>query len=352
VFKLSASNGFEAQVPYVVSSPDARGKVALVAPVATWQAYNTWGGYDLYTGAGGDRRSWEVSFDRPYAQPGDADMLYGVLAVVAHAERLGIPLAYLTDLDVAARPDALTGARAYVTMGHDEYWTPTMRARVLAARRAGTNLAFLGANTEYWRIRLVPTDNGPLRGMVSYKSDANEDPLAGTDPVEATARFRDAPDAAPEDELTGLHYDCYPVDADYRVTDPGWWGFAGTGVVQGSTFPHLVGIEADRASLTSTTPRPLQVLSDSPYSCAGAPTSSQSVYFTDPWSGAGVFTAGTLRWTCAPLRQCGRVIVSARTAAFTGRVLDNVLRAFAVGPAGLRHPARDTLAALASTPSP
>ena len=66
VLKLRARSGAETQVPYVVSSPSARGTVALVAPVTTWQAYNAWGGYSLYQGAPGDRRAWAVSFDRPY----------------------------------------------------------------------------------------------------------------------------------------------------------------------------------------------------------------------------------------------------------------------------------------------
>ena len=51
--------------PYVVSSPSAAGTVALVAPFTTYQAYNQWGGYSLYHGPDGDRRSWAVSFDRP-----------------------------------------------------------------------------------------------------------------------------------------------------------------------------------------------------------------------------------------------------------------------------------------------
>ena len=126
LFKLTAASGWQSHVPFVVRSPSVTGRVVLAVPVATWQAYNAWGGYSLYVGRNGDRRAWQVSFDRPYADPGTTDMLFGVAPVVERAERLGIPLAYLTDLDVAARPQALAGARAYVTLGHDEYWTPGM----------------------------------------------------------------------------------------------------------------------------------------------------------------------------------------------------------------------------------
>ncbi|MGZ4749015.1 MAG: N,N-dimethylformamidase beta subunit family domain-containing protein [Oryzihumus sp.] len=345
LLKLTASTGWQSHVPYVVRSTTVTGRVVLVAPVATWQAYNTWGGYSLYAGRNGDRRAWRVSFDRPYADPGTTDMVYGVLPVVERAERLGIPLAYLTDLDVDARPDALAGARAFVTLGHAEYWTPAMRERVLAARAAGTNLAFLGANTEYWRIRLASTGTGRRRAVVSYKSDAASDPVRAREPALTTARFRDPPAAVPEEALTGVRYECFPVDAGYRVVSPGWWGFAGTGVVRGSTFAHLVGVEADRVYPVPGLPRPMEVLSDSPYSCGGVPTAAESAYFT-VGSGAGVFTAGTLRWTCALVRRCGPVTISPGTARFVRRVLDNVLRAFAIGPAGRRHPAHDNLARL------
>src|SRR5207253_3014117 len=42
VFKLVTSTGWQAHVPYVVSSRSSVGRTALVFPVATWQAYNDW----------------------------------------------------------------------------------------------------------------------------------------------------------------------------------------------------------------------------------------------------------------------------------------------------------------------
>ena len=66
LFKLVTGSGWQAAVPYVVTSTSVEGRVVVVAPVATWQAYNAWGGYSLYAGPSGDRRAWRVSFDRPY----------------------------------------------------------------------------------------------------------------------------------------------------------------------------------------------------------------------------------------------------------------------------------------------
>ena len=334
VFKLRAATGWQAHVPYVVSSLSSRDRVALVFPVTTWQAYNDWGGYSLYDAPAGDRRSWAVSFDRPYPAPGAMEMGFGAVPVVVAAERLGIPLAYLTNIDVALRDDALRGARAYVSSGHDEYWTQGMRDHVEQARSTGTNLVFLGANTMYWRVRL----EGAGRVVVGYRSDAALDPAPR---AVRTGLGRDDPQDGAEHGLTGMEYECFPVDAPFRVASPDWWGFAGTGTRRGEELDHLVGVEADRVYPVRGTPRPLQVLASAPYSCRGVPTSAQAVYYTTP-SGAAVLNVGTLRWTCALVDRCP-VPLTRRTVRFVNRVTGTVLRDFALGPAAARHPARDNL---------
>ncbi len=127
VLKLRTASGAETQVPYIVSSRSAEGTVALVAPVTTWQAYNDWGGYSLYDGPGG-ARSWAVASTGPYhAKLGANDYRTAALPIVIRAERLGVPLSYFANVDLHARPHLLDGARGYVSMGHDEYWTTQMR---------------------------------------------------------------------------------------------------------------------------------------------------------------------------------------------------------------------------------
>ena len=336
VLKLRTGSGWETAVPYVVQSPSARGTVALVVPVTTWQAYNEWGGYSLYAGPDGDRRSWAVSFDRPFnLATGANDYRTAAIPVIVRAERLGIPLSYFANVDLDEDPAVLEGARGYVSMGHDEYWTPAMREAVERARDSGTNLAFLGANTMYWRIRL----DGRIQ--TGYRADAVLDPLRSSRPDEATSQFRDASAPDPEQTLTGMMYECYPVDAPYVVASPAWWGFRGTRVRVGDRFEGLVGPEADRVYPNERTPRPMEVLSHTSYSCRGVTTSAQSVYYTTP-SGAGVFNAGTLRWGCAIVDRCEHPL-GVRTRDFVRTVTDNILRAYAGGPVGRSHRARDTL---------
>jgi hypothetical protein len=332
-----------------VSSPSTRGTVALVVPVATWQAYNLWGGYSLYHGPPGDLPSFAVSFDRPYQGVGGLnDFRSTVIPVVVRAEASGVPLSYLTDVDLQQHPGALAGARGYVSVSHSEYWTVRMRTAVLRARNDGTNLAFLGANTEYWRIRLSRRTTGPDRLETGYHYYAALDPDRTAHPSVATSRFRDPPDPRPENAMVGMLYECYPVDAAYRVVSPRWWGFAGTRVRRGTTFDGLVGPEADRVYPDRHSPHPLEILSDSPYDCLGTPTTSQSVYYTTR-SGAGVFASGTLRWGCALDDTCD-VPLSAATERFVRRVTANLLHAFAQGPVGPRHPAHDNVAGFHLSP--
>ena len=98
--------------------------------VETWQAYNTWGGYDLYKGPDGAyaSRSLVVSLDRPYDGNGADMFLTYERNVVKLAELMGLPLAYVTSMDIAADPHLLDGASALISLGHDEYWSPAERA--------------------------------------------------------------------------------------------------------------------------------------------------------------------------------------------------------------------------------
>lgn len=135
------------------------------------------------------------------------------------------------------------------------------------------------------------------------------------------------------------------MDAPFRVASDSWWGFAGTGVRTGDSFAHLVGVEADRVYPTESTPRPLEIVGHVNYSCGGVTTSAQAIYYTTE-SGAAVFNAGTLRWTCALSARCGAGFgATAATRRFVRRVTGNVLTAFASGPAGPDLPARDNVGA-------
>ncbi|MFF4563802.1 N,N-dimethylformamidase beta subunit family domain-containing protein [Streptomyces sp. NPDC001435] len=343
LLRLDAATGHQRYVPLIVRSVRGTGRTVLLHAPATWQAYNRWGGSSLYAGATGsyETRSLAVSFDRPYDMDGAAKFRVYEWAAVVLAERLGIPLAYSTGLDVHADPTVLDGAAAVVCLGHDEYWTPQQRAHVTQARDAGTNVAFLGANTCFRRIRLEPGRGADDRTVVCYKSAYRADPCYPGQPALVTTDFRTAPAPDPESSLTGVLYEGYPVDAPYVVHSAGHWLHEGTGVRAGDAFPHLVGVEYDRVMPGAGTPRLLEITAHSPLVCAGRPSHSDSAYYTVP-SGAGVFASGTMRWVEALVAGTGELGrdhgMDARTRAFVTRTTENLLRAFAEGPTARHRP--------------
>ncbi|MEU4949412.1 N,N-dimethylformamidase beta subunit family domain-containing protein [Streptomyces lavendulae] len=357
LLRLDAQGG-EGQrfVPVTVRSAATAGRTVIVNAVATWQAYNRWGGYGSYDGPSGGyaSRSLAVTFDRPYEYDDGAGLFLVYEApLVALAERLGIPLAYATTTDVAREKRLLEGASAVLSLGHDEYWSPEQRAHFTAARDAGTNIAVLGANCCFRRIRLEASDLGPDRTVVCYKSSYDQDPgFKRGHP--ATVDFRSPPAADPESSLLGVIYDGYPVDAPYVVTNPGHWLFEGTGAKAGDSFAHLVGVEYDKVNTGFPTPRPIEILAHSPVVCEGRPSHQDSAYYTVP-GGAGVFATGTMRWVEAldasgDGRSGADHGLDARAGALTTRVTENLLRAFAAGPAGRSRPARDNVKEVYGTP--
>ena len=345
LFLLTDAQGHGRWVPLTVRSSSTSGAIVLINAVTTWQAYNAYGGYSLYQGPHGGYadRAYAVSFDRPIDYGAGAGDFYGnELPVVQLAEKLDLPVAYVTDTDIDADPHLLDGARAVISLGHDEYWSQAMRDEVTRDRDAhGMNVAFLGANAVYRHIRMSATPIGPERLETDYK-DGSIDPIRHTDPAEATYQWRYGPDPRPESVLTGAYYQCNPVQGDMVVADPSNWLFHGVSVSAGMHLSGLAGHEYDQVDLAVPTPRPIDVLFHSPVVCNGKHGFQDSAYYTTP-SGAGGFDSGTSAWICGLTPSCSP---SAAQRDIVTTVTSNLLRAFAAGPAGKTHPAVDNTAAL------
>ncbi|SNQ46083.1 conserved exported hypothetical protein [Frankia canadensis] len=345
LFRLDASTGDHRYIPLTVRGPGAAGRVVILNAVTTWQAYNAWGGYSLYHGPRGFAdRARVVSFDRPYDYgDGAADFTGNEQPLVALAERLNLPVDYETDVDLHADPHLLDGARAVISLGHDEYYSPAMRTALTAARDRGTNLAFLGANAVYRRIRLDPSPLGADRLETAYKV-AQEDPVYGRDDARITANWPSPPRANPESSLTGGMYQCNPVHGDMVISRPQSWLLAGTGLAAGARLPGLIGSEYDRVDDAYPTPHPIEVIAHSPITCRGAPDHSDVSYYSAP-SGAGVFDSGTSAWACALADVCGPGAHGPAIQQPITRITTTLLTAFAAGPAGRTHPAVDAVPA-------
>jgi len=227
----------------IVRAPaGSRSAILVQVPVNTWQAYNSWGGRSLYDIAGAAARANSVSFDRPYAwsAPGNQSPMGREYPFVLFLEQSGYDVSYQTDVDTDRDPTSLLDHRLVISLGHDEYWTEAMRNAFRAARDAGVNLAFMGANDVYWRVRY---DDGG-RTIVDYKS--GDDPVRGS--VLQTGYFRVL--ESPECKLIGIQHQGGELDwpaGDYSVVASSLahpW-FAGTGFDATSVLRGLVGVETD-----------------------------------------------------------------------------------------------------------
>ncbi len=290
LLKLVAS-GAERYVPLTVTDPSSHDPLVVMDAVTTWQAYNDWGGRNLYWGPfmESGTRSRVVSFDRPYARgDGASDFLHGELPLISLLEQAGLDATYWTDIDLHQHPELLLRHRALLSLGHDEYWSTAMRHGATVARDHGVNLAFLGANAVFRHIRLQASPLGPDREEVNYKpASARADPAWRTNRREVTTDWREPPLHQPESSLLGELYECNPTRADGVVVQPGSWLLAGTGLGTGSRLPNLVGPEYDRAMPSFPTPRGVELVLHSPLRCRFHSSFSDVTYYTTA-SGAGV----------------------------------------------------------------
>jgi hypothetical protein len=231
--------------------------------------------------------------------------------------------------------------RGIIIPGHDEYYTVEMRKNLESARDAGVNIGFFGANNVYRRIRLEDSATGEARLEVNYR-DATRDPLYGKDNERVTTSFRESPAANPESSLTGSYYECNPVEADWVVGDASMWMFEGSQFKNGDRVSKMVGNEYDRVTPGAPTPANIQVLAHSPVTCRGKASFADSTWYTVP-SGAGVFTAATFGWSPRLLDACPTGPPTTPICKLQ-KVTENILDAFAEGPAGVKHPSVSNLA--------
>src|SRR5579884_2624369 len=237
--------GASATTYLVVREDHSRSDVLVQVPVNTWEAYNGWGGKSLYDISSTNAKpAIRVSFDRPFAWwlPGGQGPIGWELPLVGFLEREGYDVSYQSDVYTSGHPRSLLDHKLLVDAGHDEYWTKTMRDAWDAARDAGVNLAFMGANDAYWQVKLQ--DRG--RTIYTWKSTYDPEP----NPALKTAMFRELVPPRYECELIGIQHQGVGLNwqpGDYTVepsafTSP--W-LAGTGFRPGDVLRGLVSVESD-----------------------------------------------------------------------------------------------------------
>ncbi len=260
--KLVGKNtGKQSFVPFVVRD-DSSSDILMQLSVTTYAAYNGWGGKSLYPHNSVGTPAVMVSLNKPFAYNGNASNYPGAgevsrweLPMATFLERAGFDVSYCTDIDTHQDPEMLLKHKAFLCVGHDEYWSWEMRANVTRARDSGVDLGFFSGNTCYWQIRVAADSRGtPNRTIVCYKDRAlTQDPYMNDgDPDHrrlVTVRWRDFPVLMPEDALLGVMYlGQYQASSNLQFTtgiERTPWLSRGTGLVDSSVLFGLVGYEAD-----------------------------------------------------------------------------------------------------------
>jgi hypothetical protein len=221
-------------------------------------------------------------------------------------EQSGYDVTYSTDIDTHLHPESLLKHKAFVSAGHDEYWTRQMYDAVETARDSGINLAFLGADAVHWQVRLEPstTHDTPDRVIVCYR-DATLDPAP--DPNLKTLEWRDPSLNRPQQSLIGVQYSggLNPNVPFVAQSTDGNWVYLDTGFKDGDQAQPIVGYETDAFDPSYPAPENITrtLLSTSPYvdNFGNSVMSNASLYEAER-SYSWVFASGTMSWSWALAR--------------------------------------------------
>lgn len=234
------------------SKPGARTKILIQLTSNTYNAYNTWGGFSLYSfNARAKVQGHRVSFLRPPSSQFNS----WERPFVEWAERNGYVLDFAANSDLEFHPELLANYRLVLSVGHDEYWSAKMRDNLEDFIGNGGNVAFFSGNTCCWQVR--SEDNGAA--LTSWKQWHNLDPVfPGDDHKLLSTLWSHHLVGRPENQLTGVgflwggyrksHGQFMDDKAEYAVHRPEHWIFEGTNLKRGDAFGDkdtIVGYECD-----------------------------------------------------------------------------------------------------------
>lgn len=281
---------FQSYMIFIVRD-DRRADFIFQCSDLTWQSYNRWPYWHSMYDEG--HQPWintngaKVSFDRPYGiyvnelpsafnplSNGSGEFLLWEYPLCYWMEKEGFDVTYISNLDTHADSSELLRAKAFLSVGHDEYWTHEMFNNVKNARDAGVSLLFLSGNsldgTQYLESS---TDQRPLRttGRLPEREFKNEQDLMGS-------------------TSWGVGF------GSYICQKPEHWIFEGTGMKKGDSIPNLVGWEY-HGRPAGNIPN-LEIVAETPVDPLGFgkdPENHLSTFYTLP-KGNFVFNAATCWW--------------------------------------------------------
>ncbi len=289
--KLTTETNFQSYIVFIIRD-DRQADFMFQCSDLTWQAYNRWPEWhsmydenqDPWVNSNGAR----ISFDRPYAlyvnglpmdfnalSNGSGEFLLWEFSLSFWMEREGYDVTYISNIDTHEDREGLLRSRAFLSVGHDEYWTPEMYSNVEYARDEGVSLLFLCGNAVDGTVYLEPSTDGR--------------------PNRITGRL---PQRFLEDERNLMGNSSYGVGyASFVVKNADHWVYANAGVQEGDTIHDLIGWEYHGYPVKEDSS--LVILSENTldpnkFTDPEGPNHAAVIYMTNERS--FVFNAGTCFW--------------------------------------------------------
>ncbi len=252
--KLTLLEGrFQSYIVFIVTD-DREADVLFQCSDNTWQAYNRWpDNYALYDNGESPwalKPETHVSYDRPYGKycqildaplsQGSGEFLLWEFPLAYWLEREGYDVTYCSNTDVHANPRELMRSKAFLSVGHDEYWSLEQFNNVQNAVNEGVNVAFLSGNTCCFVSPLQPSSTGQPHRIFNRAGR-----FGGVTEAEAKKNFGPFPLEGPnESSLIGARtITPYNGSGDWICSQPDSWIFNGTGMKKGDSVPGLIGWE-------------------------------------------------------------------------------------------------------------
>lgn len=303
--KLTAENHrYQSYVIFIVTD-DREADFLFQCSTNTWQAYNKWpSSYSLYDNDRPDRKPLvsgvQVSFDRPYGKCpqvsdnplsiGSGEFLLWEFPFAYWAESEGYDLTYCSNQDVhAGGSEFITRAKAFLSVGHDEYWSRKQFDACQEAVKAGVNFGFFSGNAVCFVTPFSPASDGRADRIIERRGR-----FGGVKPEERPW-MADLPDDGPNEATLIGARTVIPFNGsgDWVCTKPDHWLFAGTGMKKGDRIPGLVGWEhhGDPADIPG-----LEVVAEgNTFTGSGQESHYTATIYPGP-KGNTVFNAATIFW--------------------------------------------------------
>jgi hypothetical protein len=275
----------------------------------TWAAYNRWPDvwslyddgtppHNWYTGPG-----VAVSFDRPYGRyrqifdaplsQGSGEFLLWEFPLAFWMEQHGYDVSYISNIDTHADPARLLKTRAFISVGHDEYWSVTMYDHVKRAIDSGVHAAFFCGNSVDGVLDIRAGQSGAADRVIERVGKFGG-PNSERERSFKTPWKYHGPDPA---ALMGAQTTS-PANgsADWTCIQEKHWLFDGTGMKNGDSLKGLVGWEHHGPPLG--TMDGLEVLARGPVSSRGRPQNTEytATMYPGPKNNL-VFNAATIWWS-------------------------------------------------------